>query len=78
MVAYLGDIQVVISRPTVVTKDPKYRRRENHYGRTSSEPGFIKVVVQYRPVPPQGRWDGEVITSYRVRKPDPLEEPLTT
>lgn len=77
MAAYLGDIRAVVSQPTIVTKDLKYRRRENHYGRSSPEAGLIKVV-QYRPVPPQGRWDGEVITAFRVRKPDSLEEPLTS
>jgi hypothetical protein len=34
----------------------------------ASGQGFLKVVVQYRPVPPQGTWAGEVITAYRGKK----------
>jgi hypothetical protein len=74
----LSDIREVISSPAVVTRDLKYPRRECHYGFTSSPPGMIKVVVQYRPVPPQGRWVGEVVTAYPLGEPDPREEVLTS
>jgi hypothetical protein len=74
----LSEIREAISRPAVVTRDLKYARRECHYGFTSSPPGMIKVVDQYRPVPPQGRWVGEVVTAYRLREPDPREEVLTS
>ncbi len=78
MAPHLGDIREVIAHPIVVTRDLKYPRRENHYGILSPALGMIRVVVQYRPVPPQGRWVGEVVTAHRIRKPDPREEDLTS
>jgi hypothetical protein len=78
MAKHMSYIREAISRPTVITRDLKYPRRECHYGFTSSPPGMIKVVVQYRPVPPQGRWVGEVVTAFPVPEPDPLEEALTS
>jgi hypothetical protein len=56
---------------STLTSSPKtfrYYHREIHYRRVASGQGFLKVVVQYRPVPPQGTWAGEVITAYRVKK----------
>ena len=78
LATHLSDIRAAISRPAVVTRDLKYTRRECHYAYTSSPPGMIKVVVQYRPVPPQGRWVGEVVTAYPLGEPDPREEVLTS
>jgi hypothetical protein len=74
--ARLDEIRGAIARPDLVTRDIKYRHRENHYRRTPSGLGWFKVVVQYRPVPPQGTWIGEVITAYRVDQRDLNEEPL--
>ena len=36
----------------------------------------MKVVVNYRPVPPQGTWEGEVITAYHARRPKSKEAQL--
>ena len=62
-----------IEQPDFVTRDVRYHHREIHYRRSPSGQGWIKVVVNYRPVPPQGTWAGEVITAYRVDERD-IEE----
>ncbi len=71
----LDEVRTTIEQPDLLARDGDYRHRENHYRRASSERNWIKVV-QYRPVPPQGTWAGEVIIAYRVKRPDPQEEPL--
>lgn len=72
----LNEVRTAIEHPDRITRDIVRRHRENHYLRTTSEPGWIKVVVQYRPVPPQGTWEGDIITAYPVRRPKPKEERL--
>jgi hypothetical protein len=47
-----GEVQKTIEQPGLVTRDVEYRHRENHYRRTPSQRNGMKVVVQYRPVPP--------------------------
>jgi hypothetical protein len=74
MAGRLHDVRTAIEQPTVVTRDLEYRHRENHYRRFSSERDWIKVVVQYRPIPPEGTWEGTIITAYPVKRPDPREE----
>ena len=76
MTGRLGDVRTAIEHPTRIARDAIYPRRENHYLRTGFDPGWIKVVVNYRPVPPQGTWFGEIITAYPVRRPEPEETPL--
>jgi hypothetical protein len=73
----LNDIRGAIERPDLVARDAQYRHRENHYLHTSFQPPWMKVVVHYHPVPPQGTWAGEVITAYPVKQPDPHEELLS-
>jgi hypothetical protein len=50
----LETIRPAIEQPSYVTQDADYLHRENSYRRTPSGRRFIKVVVEYRPVPPQG------------------------
>jgi hypothetical protein len=76
MTSRLGEVRTTIEQPDLVTRDVEYRHRENHYGRSSSNQPWINVVVQYRPVSPQGTWMGEVITAYPVKRRDPKEERL--
>jgi hypothetical protein len=76
MAGRLGEMRTAIERPTLVTRDAFYSRRECHYLRTVAEPGWMKVVVTYRPTPPQGTWVGEIITAYPIRRPEPEEMPL--
>ena len=64
----LDEIRATVERPDFVTCDRGYPRREIHYRYTPSGQGFIRVVVNYRPVPPQGTWAGEVITGFRVEE----------
>jgi hypothetical protein len=70
------EVRNAVERPDVVTQDRVYHRRENHYRVTQSQPPLLKVVVHYRPVPPQGTWAGEVITAFPVKQRDPREEVL--
>lgn len=69
----LDEVRTAIEHPTLIARDAKYPRRENHYLRTVGGPGWIKVVVNYRPIAPQGAWFGEIITAYPVRRPEPEE-----
>jgi hypothetical protein len=64
----LDAIRPAIEQPSYITRDADYPHRENYYRRTPSGRRFIKVVVEYRPVPPQGTWTSEVITAYLSRK----------
>ena len=49
-----ADVLAAVRAPGRVTRDAGYRRRENHYRRTPSGRRWLKVVVRYRPVAPQG------------------------
>jgi hypothetical protein len=64
----MDDVRDAIEHPDFVAQDVRYHHREVHYRRVPSGQSLLKVVVQYRPVPPQGTWAGEVITAYRVKK----------
>src|SRR4051812_49839836 len=57
----LDEVRTAFDRPDLVTRDREFSHRENHYRRTPSHRGWVKVVVNYRPVPPQGTWAGEVV-----------------
>jgi hypothetical protein len=72
----LGEARATVEGPDFVTRDAADPRREHHYRRTPSGRAWIKVVVNERPVPPQGTWAGEVITAYRTERVDPEEAPL--
>jgi hypothetical protein len=76
MAGLLGDVRTAREHPPFIARDAIYSRRENCYLRTTYEPGWIKVVVNYRPLPPQGIWIGEIITAYPIRRPEPQETPL--
>ncbi|MGH2617237.1 MAG: hypothetical protein ACRDJC_18545, partial [Thermomicrobiales bacterium] len=76
MASRLDEVRIAVERPDFVTRDREYRHREIHYRVALFRPPLLKVVVQYRPVPPQGTWAGEVITAYPVKARDPREEPL--
>ena len=76
MAGRLDEVRATVDNPEVVTRDVTYAHRENHYRRTPSGRRRTKVVVHYRPVPPQGTWAGEVITALHVKKVDPEEKQL--
>jgi hypothetical protein len=76
MVGRLGAVQTTVEHSDFITRDREYPHREVHYRRTPSEQGWIRVVVNYRPVPPRGTWVGEVITAFRIDRRDIEEEPL--
>lgn len=62
----LDEVRTAIEHPDFVARDVRFYRREIYYRRTPSGRGWMRVVVNYGPVPPQGTWVGEVITAYRV------------
>jgi hypothetical protein len=64
----LDDVRAAIEHPDFIAQDVRYHHRETYYRRVASGQGLLKVVVQYRPVPPLRTWAGEVITAYRVKK----------
>jgi len=72
----MDEIRAVVEHPEFVTRDRQRARRECFYSRELSGPLFIKAVVQYRPVPPQGNWEGEIISAYPVDEPKPEEARL--
>ena len=66
MARRLGDVRAAVAVPEVATRDAVFAHRENHYRRTTSTRRWLKVVVHYRPVPPQGTWAGRVVTAYHT------------
>ena len=72
MAGQLDQIPAAVETSEVVTRDRKYPRRENHYRRMGDL--YLKVVVNYGPVPPDGTQQGTVITAHPVREIDPRED----
>jgi hypothetical protein len=62
----LDDIRSTVERPDFVTRDRLRDHRECFYREETPGEGLIKVVVHYRPIPPQGTWTGEIITAFPV------------
>jgi hypothetical protein len=73
LVRQLADVRHTLEQPDQVRRDRKFAHRENSYKRKPSGKRWMKVVVHYRPVPPQGTWVGEIVTAYDVEEPEPLE-----
>jgi hypothetical protein len=71
-----ADVRAAIESPDFVNADARYPRRENHYRRAGVGAPYLKGVVKYRPVPPQGTWIGEVVTAYPTRVVPPKEQHL--
>ncbi len=62
----LDAIREAIETAAEITFDADYAHRECFYSNRSLG-ASLKVVVQYRPVPPQGAWAGTVITAHPAR-----------
>lgn len=73
LVRQMAEVRHTIEQPEQVRRDRTYAHRENSYKRKPSGKRWMKVVVHYRPVPPQGTWVGEVITAFSVEEPEPQE-----
>ena len=58
------DVRTAIEAPDRVTQDRTYPRRNIFYRRTPSGRRWLRVVVNYGPVPPQATWAGHVITAH--------------
>jgi len=70
------DVRATVERPERVRQDAAYARRENHYRRFHPDGPWLKVVVNYRPVPDPPGWAGEVVTAYETHQLASKEEPL--
>jgi len=68
MVGRDPDIHRTVERPNFVTRDATHAHGENSYLRVAPGPLYLKVVVRYRPVPPQGTWAGRIITAYPTKQ----------
>lgn len=69
----VADIRAAVESPEIVTRDRIRAHREVHYRRTRSGHHWLRVVVNYGPVPPQGTWAGTVITAHVIREPERKE-----
>ena len=67
-------VLAAVERPDLVTRDADYPRRECHYRRVSPR-RYLRVVVNYRPVPPD-EWAGEVVTAHYRQDVKRGEHPL--
>jgi hypothetical protein len=72
----IGEINAVVEHPDFVNRDRIHTHRECFYQREGSNSGYIKTVVHYRPVAPQGTWEGEIITAYHVEEAEVEETKL--
>ncbi len=76
MARWLDDIATALQTPDFVNRDARHPNGENHYRCPTPDEPWTRVVVRYRPVPPQGTWVGEVITAHRTRRIGSEEEHL--
>ena len=76
MAERLADARVAVEAPDFARRDALRAHGENHYRRPAPGAAWIKVVVHYRPIPPQGTWVGEVITAYPTDHVGSKEGPL--
>ena len=77
MAGRLDEVHAAIAQLDFVARAVRNHQQEIYYRRTPFRQAWIGVVANYQPVPQQGIWAGEVITVYRVKQPDPQEEPLS-
>ena len=54
MAGRLDVVRATVETPEVVTRDVTHAHRENDYRQAPSGRRRTKVVIHYRPVPPQG------------------------
>ncbi len=60
------DVRGAVEAPTRVTADADFAQRECSYQSLGAGRRTLKVVVHFRPVPPQGTWVGVVVTAFYV------------
>lgn len=76
MLPRLDEIRAAVEDPTFSTRPAGYPHRECLYRNLPATRLRTKVVVNYRPVPPQGTWAGEVITAHRTARVGPEEDQI--
>ena len=65
------EVRAAVADADLIVADVDFPRRRNHYRRRPAGGRYLKVVVNYRPVPPQGTWAGEVVTAHPAHRPKP-------
>lgn len=68
MAGLATEVRDIVEAPDLVTADAAYPNRECCYRRPAPRRIFLKVVVRYLQVPPQGTWAGEVRTAYPTKR----------
>ena len=76
MVDRLDEVKLTIEQSEFVRRDVAIASREVFYARSTVGRARMRVIVPYRPVPPQGTWRGEVITAHPNQRPRLTEDPL--
>lgn len=62
-----GMVGVAIEQADEIVRDAGYLHREIHMAELGKPELPVRVVVHFRPVPPDGTWVGEVVTAFRGR-----------
>lgn len=59
-----SDIRLAVEAPDHVNADVDYAQREVCYRSLGRGRRFVRVVIHYQPVSPQGSWRGRIITAH--------------
>lgn len=73
-----ADVLRTVEAPDLVNADVAHAHREVCYRSFGPGRPMLRVVVHYRPIPPQGTWSGEVITAhptFRSKRGEPRRWP---
>lgn len=76
MATRVDEARATVEQPDLVTRSAGYPHRECFYRNVPLGRLKTKVVVNFRPVPPQGTWQGRVVTVHRTRRVGPEEEQI--
>lgn len=61
-----ADVRLTVLAPDHVNADAEHAHREVCYRSFGPGRPMLRIVVHYRPVPPQGTWAGEIITAHPI------------
>lgn len=59
-----AEVRLTGAAPDRINIDADHARREIYYRAFGTGRRMLRVVVNYRPVPPQGTWVGDVVTAH--------------
>lgn len=70
-----ADVRLAVETPDHIHAAAEHAHREVFYRSFGPERPMLRVVVHYRPVPPQGTWSGHVITAHPTFRSKRGEQP---